>query len=144
MFPYCTEWGQKSFKTKLYEKKKTFFCKFILTSSVYLSQITSVVSDTLISERVDMLQFYIFDVSFLLKNGIILVMLLLNTLDNGKCDFAKLMFKQSFKGISLLKISRKYARILDSRSNFCKPSTHSMTNIALRRLISEILVFCLD
>ena len=52
---------------------------FILTPSVYLSRITSVISDTLISESVDMPQFYIFDVSFSLKNEIILVMLLLDT-----------------------------------------------------------------
>ena len=63
---------------------------FILTSSVYLSRITSVISDTLISESVDMPQFYIS-----LKNEIILVTLLIDTLDKSKCDFAKLMFKQS-------------------------------------------------
>ena len=63
---------------------------FILTPSVYLSRITSVISDTLISESVDMPQFYIS-----LKNEIILVTLLIDTLDKSKCDFAKLMFKQS-------------------------------------------------
>ena len=63
---------------------------FILTPSVYLSRITSVISDTLISESVDMPQFYIS-----LKNEIILVTLLIDTLDKRKCDFAKLMFKQS-------------------------------------------------
>ena len=68
---------------------------FILTPSVYLSRITSVISDTLISESVDMPQFYIFEVSFSLKNGIILVTLLLDTLDNRKCDFVKLMLKES-------------------------------------------------
>ena len=68
---------------------------FIGTPSIYLSQITSVISDTLISENVDMPQFYISDVSFSLKNEIILVSLLLDTLDNSKCDFAKSMFKQS-------------------------------------------------
>ena len=39
----------------------------ILTPSIYLSRITSVISDSLISESVDMPQFYIFDVSFSLK-----------------------------------------------------------------------------
>ena len=63
---------------------------FILTPSIYLSRITSVISDTLISESVDMPQFYIS-----LKNEIILVTLLIDTLDKSKCDFAKLMFKQS-------------------------------------------------
>ena len=63
---------------------------FILTPSVYLSRITSVISDTLISKSVDMPQFYIS-----LKNEIILVTLLIDTLDKSKCDFAKLMFKQS-------------------------------------------------
>ena len=63
---------------------------FILTPSVYLSRITSVISDTLISESVGMPQFYIS-----LKNEIILVTLLIDTLDKSKCDFAKLMFKQS-------------------------------------------------
>ena len=70
-------------------------CMFILTPSIYLSRITSVISDTLISESVDMPQFYIFEVSFSLKNGIILVTLLLDTLDNRKCDFVKLMLKES-------------------------------------------------
>ena len=68
---------------------------FILTPSIYLSRITSVISDTLISESVDKPQFYIFEVSFSLKNGIILVTLLLDTLDNRKCDFVKLMLKES-------------------------------------------------
>ena len=68
---------------------------FILPPSIYLSQITSVISDILISESVDMPQFYIFDVSFSLKNEIILVTLLLDALDISKCDFAKLMSKQS-------------------------------------------------
>ena len=68
---------------------------FIPTPSVYRSRITSVISDTLISESVDMPQFYIIDVSLSLKNEIILVTLLLDTLDKSKCDFAKLMFKQS-------------------------------------------------
>ena len=63
---------------------------FILTPSVYLSRITSVISDTLISKSVGMPQF---DIS--LKNEIILVTLLIDTLDKSKCDFAKLMFKQS-------------------------------------------------
>ena len=63
---------------------------FIPTPSVYRSRITSVISDTLISESVDMPQFYIS-----LKNEIILVTLLIDTLDKSKCDFAKLMFKQS-------------------------------------------------
>ena len=63
---------------------------FILTPSVYLSRITSVISDTLISKSVGMPQFYIS-----LKNEIILVKLLIDTLDKSKCDFAKLMFKQS-------------------------------------------------
>ena len=63
---------------------------FILTPSVYLSRITSVISDTLISKSVGMPQFYIS-----LKNEIILVTLLIDTLDKSKCDFAKLMFKQS-------------------------------------------------
>ena len=40
---------------------------FILTLSIYLPQITSVISDTLISGNVDMPQFYIIDVSFSLK-----------------------------------------------------------------------------
>ena len=52
---------------------------FILTPAPYLSQITSAISNTLISESVDTPQFYIFDVSFSLKNEIILVMLLLDT-----------------------------------------------------------------
>ena len=52
---------------------------FILTPATYLSQITSAISNTLISESVDIPQFYIFDVSFSLKNEIILVMLLLDT-----------------------------------------------------------------
>ena len=68
---------------------------FILTPSIYLSLITTVISDTLISESVDMPQCYIFDVSFSLKNEIIFVTLLLDTLDNSKCNFAKLMFRQS-------------------------------------------------
>ena len=77
------------------KRKKTSFCTFILTPATYLSQITSAISNTLISESVDTPQFYIFDVSFSLKNEIILVMLLLDTLDNSNCDFEKLMFKQS-------------------------------------------------
>ena len=68
---------------------------FILTPSIYLFRITRVICDTLISDSVDMPQFYIFDVSFSLKNEIILVTLLLDTLDKSKYDFAKLMFKQS-------------------------------------------------
>ena len=68
---------------------------FIGTPSIYLSRITSVISDTLIYESEDMPQFYIFDVSFSLKNEIIFVTLLLDFLDDSKCDFAKLMFKQS-------------------------------------------------
>ena len=68
---------------------------FILTPSIYLFRITRVICDTLTSDIVDMPQFYIFDVSFSLKNEIVLVTLLLDTLDNSKCDFAKIMFKQS-------------------------------------------------
>ena len=68
---------------------------FIGMPSIYLSRITSVISDTLIYESEDMPQFYIFDVSFSLKNEIIFVTLLLDILDDSKCDFAKLMFKQS-------------------------------------------------
>ena len=47
---------------------------FILPPSIYLSWITSVISDTLIFESVNMPQFYVFDVFFSLKNEIILVL----------------------------------------------------------------------
>ena len=67
----------------------------ILPSSIYLSRITSVISDTGISERLNIAQVYTFHVSFSLKNEIILVMSLLDTLDISKLDFGKLMSKQS-------------------------------------------------
>ena len=55
-------------------KEKNIFCMFILPPSIYLSWITSVISDTLIFESVNMPQFYVFDVFFSLKNEIILVL----------------------------------------------------------------------
>ena len=67
----------------------------ILPPSIYLSRITSVISNTGISERVDIAQVSTFHVSFSLKNEIILVMSLLDTLDISKVDFGKLMSKQS-------------------------------------------------
>ena len=67
----------------------------ILPSSIYLSRITSVISDTGISERLNIAQVYTFHVSFSLKNEIILVMSLLDTLDISKLDFGELMSKQS-------------------------------------------------
>ena len=67
----------------------------ILPPSIYLSRITSVISDTGISERLGIAQVYTFHVPFSLKNEIILVMSLLDTLDISKVDFGKLMSKQS-------------------------------------------------
>ena len=67
----------------------------ILPSSIYLTRITSVISDTGISERLGIAQVYTFHVPFSLKTEIILVMSLLDTLDISKLDFGKLMSKQS-------------------------------------------------
>ena len=80
---------------------------FILPPSIYLSRSTSIISDTLTSECVDMPQFYIFGVSFTLKNEIILATILLDASDISKYDFTYLVSKKviDFKGISLLKIS---------------------------------------
>ena len=73
--------------------KLNIFCMFVLLLSVYLSRIKSVIGDILIVERLDMPQFYIFDVFFSLKNEIILITSLLNILDISKLDYGKLMSK---------------------------------------------------
>ena len=60
-------------------ERKNIFC--ILLLSFDMSKLTAVIGDTLISERLDMPQFYIFDVPLSLKNRLTLITSVLDVLD---------------------------------------------------------------